>query len=186
MSPRGALVSGEGRWSRSGHERPVVRCREADDGIAAFGDIGELLVELSLVSLRIEIAHGGVEGGAILDAVALGLELGIVVTDGERAAAHASLLAGRKNGPTGSHVEGDGVAERNGAVALPGARQHDLCGILWQAPLGHAHAAKLLDRTGSGQYGQVDAERHPLLVRQPGKSHVLQRRERLHVRRVLG
>lgn len=87
---RGACIGGEGRWSRSGHERPVIRCREADDGVATLGDVGELLVELALVSLRIEIAHGGVEGGAVLDAVALGLELGIIVADGERAAAHAS------------------------------------------------------------------------------------------------
>ena len=80
---RGALVNGEGSCSRTGHERPIVRCREADDGVAAFGDVDELLVELALVSLRIEIAHGGVEGGAIFDAVTLGLELGIVVADGE-------------------------------------------------------------------------------------------------------
>ena len=76
-----AFVSGEGGWSRSGHERPIIRCREADDGIAALGDVDELLVELAVVSLRIEIAHGGVEDGTVLDAVALGREFGIVIID---------------------------------------------------------------------------------------------------------
>lgn len=105
------VIEGEGGRSHAGHGTPGGGLYEADHGEGARLHADELLVELAVVIGGIEISHRRVEGRAILDGVALGLELGIIVIDGEGGAAHAALFAGSEYGATASDVERDAIAQ---------------------------------------------------------------------------